>query len=114
MKTHNEMVSNWMEDPVFKAKYDSLENKFALFDELIRARKRAGLTQAEVAKRMGTKTPSVARLEAGGGNKQHSPSIATLNKYAKAVGCRLEIKLFPSTIMSKQLLRHNKSLETDA
>jgi hypothetical protein len=44
---------------------------------------------------MGTKTPAVARLEAGGGSKQHSPSIATLQKYATAVGCRLEIKLVP-------------------
>jgi len=53
----------------------------------------AGLTQAEVAERMGTKTPAVARLEAGGGNKQHSPSISTLRKYAAAVDCHIEIKL---------------------
>ncbi len=57
------------------------------------ARKAAGLTQAEVAERMGTKTSAVARLEAGGGNKKHSPSIATLQKYAQAVGCQLEIRL---------------------
>lgn len=42
---------------------------------------------------MGTKTSAVARLEAGGGNKKHSPSIATLQKYAQAVGCQLEIRL---------------------
>jgi len=42
---------------------------------------------------MGTKTPAIARLESGGGSKQHSPSIATLRKYAEAVGCDLEIKL---------------------
>ena len=38
---------------------------------------------------------NVARLEAGGGSKRHSPSIATLRKYAEAVGCRLEIRLRP-------------------
>jgi len=66
--------------------------EFALFDELLKARKEAGLTQAEVALRMGTKTSAVARLEAGGGNNKHSPSIATLQKYAEAVGCHLEIR----------------------
>jgi transcriptional regulator with XRE-family HTH domain len=53
------------------------------------------LTQAQVAARMGTKTPAVARLEAGGGRLGHSPSVATLQKYATAVGCRLEIRLRP-------------------
>ena len=42
---------------------------------------------------MGTKTPAVARLESGGGSQRHSPSIATLCRYAEAVGCRLEIRL---------------------
>jgi transcriptional regulator with XRE-family HTH domain len=64
-----------------------------LFDELLRARKAAGLTQAEIAELMGTKTPAVARLESGGGSNKHSPSIATLRKYAEAVGCELEIRL---------------------
>lgn len=93
MKTHDEMIKEWMQDPAFKKEYDALESKFALFDELIKARNNAGLTQAEVAERMGTKTPAIARLESGGGNKGHSPSIATLLKYAEAVGCSLEIKL---------------------
>ncbi|MGO9924451.1 MAG: helix-turn-helix transcriptional regulator [Isosphaeraceae bacterium] len=60
---------------------------------MLRARQQAGLTQAEVAARIGTKPPAVARLEAGGGSRGHSPSIATLRKYAEAVGCRLEIRL---------------------
>ena len=66
-----------------------------MLDELLKARRQAGLTQAEVAARMGTKTPAVARLEAGGGSRRHSPSVATLRKYAHAVGCRLEIRLRP-------------------
>jgi transcriptional regulator with XRE-family HTH domain len=70
-----------------------LAAEFSLFDELLRARKEAGLTQAEVAERMGTKTSAVARLEAGGGSQNHSPSVATLEKYAEAVGYRLEIRL---------------------
>lgn len=93
MKTHEELISGWMQDPAFKQEYDALDAEFALFDELLKARLEAGMTQADVAKRMGTKPSAVARLEAGGGNKKHSPSIATLRKYAEAVGCRLEIRL---------------------
>ena len=93
MKSHDEMVGEWMQDPAFVQEYEGLEQKFALFDELLRARKEAGLTQAEVARRMATQPSVVARLEAGGGRKKHSPSLATLQRYAEAVGCRLEIRM---------------------
>ena len=93
MKTHDEMLREWRQDPRFVREYDSLTQEFALFDELLRARQEAGLTQAEVAKLMATQPLVVARLEAGGGRLKHSPSLATLQKYAEAVGCRLEIKM---------------------
>ncbi|MBF0275946.1 MAG: helix-turn-helix transcriptional regulator [Nitrospinae bacterium] len=93
MLKHKELRNNMLSNPKVKAEYDLLQDEFSLFDELLNARINAGLTQAEVADRMGTKTPAIARLEAGGGNKQHSPSISTLRKYANAVGCHVEIKL---------------------
>jgi transcriptional regulator with XRE-family HTH domain len=93
MKTHDEMLREWRQDPAFVREYDSLAQEFALFDELLRARQEAGLTQAEVAELMATQPSVVARLEAGGGRLKHSPSLATLQKYAEAVGCRLEIKM---------------------
>lgn len=93
MKTHNEMIGEWMQDADFVREYEDLGQEFALFDELLRARKEAGLTQAEVAERMATQPSVVARLESGGGRRKHSPSLATLEKYAEAVGCRLEIKM---------------------
>ena len=95
MKTHDEMINEWMRDPDFKKEYDSLEPEFSVFDVLLKARNKAGLTQSDVADRMGTKTPAIARLESGGGSKKHSPSIETLRKYAEAVGCDLQIKLVP-------------------
>lgn len=95
MKTHDEMIRQWMEDPNFVREYDDLEQEFALFDELLRARKEAGLTQAQVAERMATTPSVIARLESGGGRQKHSPSLATLQRYADAVGCRLEIKMAP-------------------
>jgi transcriptional regulator with XRE-family HTH domain len=96
MMTHKQMVKKMMSRPAVKAAYDAQAEEFALLDELLRARQRAGLTQAEVAKRMGTMAPAIARLESGGGSKGHSPSVATLRKYANAVGCDLEITLRPS------------------
>ena len=96
MKTHKQMLQSWMQDAEFKQEYDALAGEFALFDALLKARQAAGLTQAEVAERMGTQTSAVARLEAGGGSQKHSPSIATLQRYAEAVGCRLEIHLVRS------------------
>jgi transcriptional regulator with XRE-family HTH domain len=100
MLTHQEMVAKMLTDPAVKAEYDAQSEEFALLDELLGARRHAGLTQAEVAERMGTKTPAVARLEAGGGSKRHSPSLATLRKYAEAVGCRLEVRLRPCEVTS--------------
>jgi transcriptional regulator with XRE-family HTH domain len=93
--THKALVRKMLKQPAVKAEYDAQAEEFALLDELLTARRQAGLTQAEVAARMGTKTPAVARLEAGGGSQRHSPSVATLRKYAQAVGCRLEIRLWP-------------------
>jgi transcriptional regulator with XRE-family HTH domain len=95
MMTHKALVRKMLKQPAVQAEYDEQTEEFALLDELLKARRQAGLTQAEVAARMGTKTPAVARLEAGGGSLHHSPSVATLRKYARAVGCRLEIRLRP-------------------
>jgi len=59
----------------------------------LRARQNAGLSQADIAARMGTKAPAITRLESSLTSGRHSPSIATLKKYAEAVNCHLEIKL---------------------
>lgn len=89
MLTHREMKELSLRDPVIKAEYDRLEEEFAIFDIFLKARAAAGLTQAEVAKRMGTTQSVIARLESGKG----SPSLATLRKYARALGCRLNFSL---------------------
>ena len=57
------------------------------------ARKQAGLTQEEVAARMGTIKSAVSRLEASLRTDKHSPSFATLPKYAHACGKRLIIRM---------------------
>jgi ribosome-binding protein aMBF1 (putative translation factor) len=77
------------ESPTYRAEYESLEDEFTLASALIKARAKAGLSQEEVAARMGTSQAAVARLEGGKGN----PSKRTLERYAEAVGSRLRIEL---------------------
>ncbi len=96
MRTHAAFVKKLLKNPTVQAEYDAQAEEFALLDELLKARQQAGLTRAQVAARIGTKTPAVERLEGGGGSRRHSPSVATLRKFARAVGCDLEIRLRPS------------------
>ena len=91
MLTHKELKKRALERPEVKAEYDRLEKEFSFLDEFLKARAAAGVTQAEIAERIGTTQSAIARLESGGG--KHSPSLATLRKYAHALGCRLELRL---------------------
>ncbi|MEO7068797.1 MAG: helix-turn-helix transcriptional regulator [Rhodanobacter sp.] len=83
----------WRKHPGFAAAYDALGDEFAALSELLRARQLAGMTQADVATSMGVAQATVARLESSAGNRKHAPSIATLRRYADAVGCELHITL---------------------
>ena len=64
-----------------------------LLDLLLKARHAAGLTQAQVAERMGTQPPAVARLERSLATGKHSPSLSTLRKYVEACGKELILHL---------------------
>jgi transcriptional regulator with XRE-family HTH domain len=77
--------------PDVKAAYEASAEEFAFLDEVLRARAESGLTQAEVAERVGTTQSAIARLESA--EPKHSPSIATLRKYAKALGYIVQVKL---------------------
>ena len=75
-----------------RATYDELEDEFSfLRRQILAARASAGLTQAQVAARIGTTQSAAARLESGA--HKHSPSIATLQRYARALGFRLDVRL---------------------
>ncbi len=82
-----------MKRPGFKEAYDALEEEYTALSSFFEARKSAGLTQEEVAKKMGTTKSAVSRLESSLGDNRHSPSLATLRKYAKAIGYRLDVRL---------------------
>lgn len=87
----------WARDPAFANAYAALADEFAALAELVRARQQAALTQADVADRMGVAQATVARLESSAGSRKHAPSLATLRRYADAVGCELRITLAPAS-----------------
>jgi DNA-binding XRE family transcriptional regulator len=86
-----EMHKRWMREPKYRKAYAALEDEFAVAKAMIAVRSRAGLTQAELAQRMGTTQPAVARMESG----RIQPSLQTLHRVAQATGSRLMIRFEP-------------------
>jgi transcriptional regulator with XRE-family HTH domain len=76
----------------FAHAYAESADEYQLVHELLAARAKAGLTQEQVARSVCTTRSAVSRLETIG---KHSPSVRTLKKYARAVGCEVEIRLVP-------------------
>ena len=83
------LKSRMLKNRKVRAAYAALAPEFELAHELIAARARAGLSQAQLAKRMRTSQSAVARIESG----RHWPSRRTLERYAKATGTRPVIRL---------------------
>jgi len=90
---HEAFLKKALERKGFAEAYEGLEDEYRLVRELLPARLRAGLTQEQVAASMGTTKSAVSRLEGAG---DHSPSVSTLKRYARAVGCEVEIRLVPA------------------
>jgi predicted transcriptional regulator len=84
-----EFMAKSLENPEVKREFDALEQEFAIASELIRARARAGLSQAELAERMGTSQSAIARLESG----RTLPSAKTLIRFAEATKSKVELRL---------------------
>jgi DNA-binding XRE family transcriptional regulator len=103
---HDEFFARAMRRKGFAAAYAESADEYDLVRELLAARARAGLTQEQVAECMGTTKSAVSRLEGVG---KHSPSVSTLKRYARGVGCGVEIRLVPASCPASasttQLLR---------
>ena len=82
-----DLHKTWMKDKAYRDAYDALDEEFTMMAAIAKARRRAGLSQAELARRMNTTQSTVARLESGRGQ----PSTRTLARFAKATGHRLKI-----------------------
>jgi ribosome-binding protein aMBF1 (putative translation factor) len=94
MRTHEQIVKALMQRPGVRAEVERItRDESELLDSLLKARQEAGLSQADVAERMGTQAPAIARLERALATGKHSPSVATLRKYVKACGKRLVLQV---------------------
>ena len=89
--------------PDVRREYERLKEEFEFLDEILKARAKAGLTQAELAARIGTTQSAVARLETAMG--KHSPSIGTLKRYASALGYRLQVRLIKDQGLAPRSIR---------
>ncbi len=93
--------AEWRKDPAYETAYAALDEEFALAEALIRARSEAALTQADVAKKMGTTQAVIARLESG----KSLPSTRTLQRFAAATGTQLRIAFAPRPPSRKRSAR---------
>ena len=97
MKTLKDIKRELLTDPAAQAANEDLAPEFEVARELIAARSRAGLTQSDVALRMGTTQSAVARLEGG----TRAPSLRTVQRYAQAVGARAVVRIESQTARTK-------------
>lgn len=79
-----------MKDPAFRKAWHDLDPEFELLESFIKAREKAGITQAELAKKIGTKQPALSRLETGSFTKA---TLETLKKIADALDMKLIVRL---------------------
>lgn len=91
-RTLDEHIAEHMEVPEFKEAWHNLDSEFEMLESMIKAREKAGLTQAELAKKIGTKQPALSRLERGAFK---NATVETLRKIADALDTKLVIKLQP-------------------
>ena len=91
--TFKDFKKKALKDKGVAKEYEALKTEYALREQLIKMRQAAGLTQEQIAERMGTKKTSISRLESV--SAAHSPRLETLAKYAEAAGFELDIRFKP-------------------
>lgn len=89
MENWKNLKKELLKDPKVDQEYKKLEPRYQLVSALIKARIKKGLTQKELARRIGTKQSAVARVEAGNANF----SISFLEKMTKAMETSIEIRV---------------------
>jgi DNA-binding XRE family transcriptional regulator len=109
-KTHapgasfTEFFNEQMKDPEFRREYDALEPEFAIIKQIIELRIKRKMTQQELAKKIGTRQPSIARLEARG----KTTDLNYLQRVAQALDARVEVRLVPLKASAPKTARATK------
>ena len=91
MRTLEQVLSEKLQDPEFKAEYEALEPEFAIIQAMIDARKATGMTQKELSEATGIAQGDISKLETGNAN----PSLRTLQRLAAGMGMRLRLEFIP-------------------
>jgi len=94
-RTHKKLVKKALSNPKVRQAYEALGEETILLRAMINLRNKLEKTQAEVAHEMGTTTSAIGRLESSGKANRHSPTLATLRKYAHALNCDLYLRFVP-------------------
>jgi len=89
MITFDEFKKKLMKDPEVRAEYDRLKPEYDLILQMIRKRRESGMTQGDVAKKLGTKQAAISRMESG----DNRISLGRYAKYAEAIGSKIKITL---------------------
>lgn len=84
-----EMKADMLKDEEFKLEYEKLQPRYETIAQIIRARKEQNMTQAELAKKVGTQKSNISRLESG----NYNPSLDFLVKVAESLGKTLSVQL---------------------
>ena len=85
----DEMKNDLLKDNEFKLEYEKLKPRYEAIEQIIKARKEQNMTQAELAKRVGTQKSNISRLESG----NYNPSLDFLTKVSEALGKSLSVQL---------------------
>lgn len=89
MKSWKTLKKELFKNPRVAQEYEKLGPRYHLISQLIEARIKKGLTQEELAKKIGTRQSAIARLESGSVN----PTVNFLEKFAEAIGSKLIIQV---------------------
>jgi predicted transcriptional regulator len=91
MKMHkfDDMLKEQLKKPEFRAEYEALKEEFEVAKEVIRLRITAGMTQKELAERVHTSQPAIARLESG---SYRNLSLSFLRRVGRALGAKPRVK----------------------
>ena len=94
-RTLKQHIKQKMKNQDFKKAWHELDAEFVILEEIIKAREKSGLTQEELANKIGTKQPALSRLERGGFRRAN---IETLKKIAEALDHKLVVKFEPKKV----------------
>jgi ribosome-binding protein aMBF1 (putative translation factor) len=89
MRDWKDLKKEILSDPKVKQAYDDLEFEYAIYQAILDKRIKDGITQKELAKRIGTKQTAISRFESG----KYNPTLSFLVKLTKALGVKLEVKI---------------------